>query len=266
MSDNGGSDRRRTFDEAATIYHDARPEYPEAIFDRLMGLVPSHPRVIEVGPGTGQATEPLLQRGATIRAIEIGPRLAEQLVHRLDGFVEPDKLEVIVGDFEDVEPDGWMADAVVSATAYHWISPAEQLARPRRWLTPTGRLAVIDTMQVESAVDGGYFEQSQPIYASYAQGTGGASQLPETVRPVIHDRMTNDPSCTDVTLDRYRWDQTYTSQAYRALLNTYSGTLAMPEPARTALVDDLVELVDDLGGTLTRPLVITLATCRFGKD
>lgn len=257
------ADRRRTFDEAASIYHDARPQYPAQIIDRLMDLLPPEPQVVEIGPGTGQATEPMLRRGATVRAIEIGPKLALQLARRLGDFVENEQLEVVVADFETAEPHHPAVDAVVCATAFHWISPTEQLIRPRRWLTPKGRLAIIDTMQVASPNDGGYFAAAQSIYERYEQATGGPSYDPRTVTPVIHERMSGDRSCIEVTLDRCRWDQTYDAPAYRALLNTYSGTLAMAEPARTAMVDELVRLVDDMGGTVTRPLVITLATCRF---
>lgn len=263
MSDDLGPDRRRSFDAAASTYHQARPRYPAVVFDRLMELLPPLPQILEVGPGTGHATEPMLRRGANVRSVEIGPRLAVELAERLSHYVLTQQLEVIVADYEDLEPEGRIADAVVCATAYHWISPGEQLARPPRWLAPAGRLAVIDTMQVDSSVDGGYFAAAQPIYEHYGQASGGPSNEPDTVEPPIHRRMMIEASCTDVTLDRCRWDQTYDASSYRALLNTYSGTLAMAEPIRTEMVDELVQLVDEMGGEIIRPLVITLATCRF---
>jgi len=265
MSDDHGPDRRRTFDEAAKSYDAARPRYPEYIFDRLTELLPPEPQIIEIGPGTGQATEPMLRRGAKVRAIEIGPKLAVELAQRLGDFLATEQLEIVIADYEGLEPDGRIADAVLCATAYHWISPGEQLTRPRRWLVPTGRLAIIDTMQVASPVDGGYFNAVQPIYQRFGQATGAPGHEPETVRPGIHRRMVSDEACIDVTLDRCRWDQTYSASSYRALLNTYSGTLAMAEPMRTEMVDELVHVVDEMGGEVTRPLVITLATCRFAE-
>lgn len=265
MADERPTDLRLTFDQTAATYHEARPHYPEALFDRLMELLRPAPAVIEVGPGTGQATEPLLQRGATVCAIEIGAQLAAALGQRLARFVG-NQLDIVVSDFEQHDPVAASVDAVVCATAYHWISPAEQLARPRRWLRSDGRLAIIDTMQVESPVDGGYFDAAQSIYADHGQSTGSILATPDSVIPFMYRRMTDDAACVDVTLDRYRWDQTYTADGYRALLNTYSGTIALPEPDRTAMVDALIELVHDMGGEVTRPLVITLATCRFGHE
>jgi 16S rRNA A1518/A1519 N6-dimethyltransferase RsmA/KsgA/DIM1 with predicted DNA glycosylase/AP lyase activity len=37
--------------------------------------LPSAPEVLEVGPGTGQATRDLLARGAVVHAVEIGRRV-----------------------------------------------------------------------------------------------------------------------------------------------------------------------------------------------
>jgi protein-L-isoaspartate O-methyltransferase len=70
--------RRSTFDEAAELYDRARPGYPAALFDDLVELAGIGPgsRVLEIGPGTGQATVPLAERGCRIVAVELGPQLA----------------------------------------------------------------------------------------------------------------------------------------------------------------------------------------------
>ena len=57
--------RRSSFDRAADIYHLIRPGYPAELFEELFALLPPKPRMLEVGPGTGQATRDLLARGAT---------------------------------------------------------------------------------------------------------------------------------------------------------------------------------------------------------
>ena len=256
-------DLRRTFDTAAAIYHEARPAYPPTLFDRLAELVPPSPHVLEIGPGTGQATGPILEGGATIRAVELGPNLAATLERRLASAVASGRLRVEVGDAELLAADPSSVDAVVGATAFHWIQPNLQLTLPRRWLRPDGRLAVIDTMQVASPVDGGYYEAAQPIYARFGHAEDSSAPGPDDVDPPILASMEATAECTDVTLDRFRWDQTYTPETYRQLLRTFSGPLSMPQPDRDDMIEALVALVCDRGGTLTRPLVMTLATCRF---
>src|SRR6185312_15536124 len=81
------------FDRVAADY-DARPGYPNWVFDVLAdtcGLAPGVD-VVEIGPGVGQATLPLVQRGARVVAVEPGPALAEQLRRR----VPADAVRVVV--------------------------------------------------------------------------------------------------------------------------------------------------------------------------
>jgi 16S rRNA (adenine1518-N6/adenine1519-N6)-dimethyltransferase len=53
-------------------------------------------RVLEIGPGRGALTKPLLERAAFVRAVEIDRRLAEHLASTCGGAA--DRLEVVVGD------------------------------------------------------------------------------------------------------------------------------------------------------------------------
>lgn len=73
------SDIRLSFNEAAEIYDAVRPSYPEAMYDGLFGVLPTKPSVVEVGPGTGQATWDLLARGAVVHAVEIASSMAARL-------------------------------------------------------------------------------------------------------------------------------------------------------------------------------------------
>jgi ubiquinone/menaquinone biosynthesis C-methylase UbiE len=66
---------RTTFDSVAGRYERARPEYPDALFDRLFresGLEPGD-HVLEVGCATGKATRPLAERGLRLTCVELGP-------------------------------------------------------------------------------------------------------------------------------------------------------------------------------------------------
>jgi hypothetical protein len=57
--------RRATFDQDAGPYDRARPGYPPALFDDLAELtgVGAGSRVLEIGPGTGRATQLRAARG-----------------------------------------------------------------------------------------------------------------------------------------------------------------------------------------------------------
>jgi SAM-dependent methyltransferase len=121
------ADPRRSFDVAADIYDEIRPTYPAALFDDLFDLLPPRPNILEVGPGTGQATRDLLRHGALVHAIEIGPGMAA----RLRANLPSDELRVTIGDFERVHVPERSMDAVFSATAYHWVTRRSWIVRRR---------------------------------------------------------------------------------------------------------------------------------------
>src|SRR5437588_4901876 len=90
----------RTFDRVADDY-EARPAYPARVFDVLVercGLRQGS-RVIEIGPGSGQATIPMLELGAHVTAVEPGGALARRLSERTAGH----SVDVVVSRFEEVD-------------------------------------------------------------------------------------------------------------------------------------------------------------------
>ncbi len=103
---------RGIFDEDAVLYDRARPGYPEELLDDLFELAGPNPsaRIIEIGPGTGQATVALAARGASVLPVALGASLAARLRRRTTGL----PVEVAVGAFEEV-PLSERFDAVVAS-------------------------------------------------------------------------------------------------------------------------------------------------------
>ena len=251
-------DVRLSFNQAAETYDEVRPSYPARLFDALFRMLPPRPEIVEVGPGTGQATKDLLARGAALRAVEIGPAMAAKLRSNLP----TERLQVIVADFEEWDPPEASADAIFSATAYHWVSPAAQTDRPARILRPGGVLAVVDLIQVESPADRGFFAAAQPIYERYGEPhTGPPAPARDRVDPPIRSMLKADRRFERVQVLRYDWDQTYSARAYRKLMVSYSGTQMMNQSARVGLLEDMESFIEqEFDGQITRPLVVTLTT------
>ena len=261
MSTPSPTEPRRSFDGAAEIYHGIRPSYPPPMFDELFRLLPTQPEILEVGPGTGQATRDLLSRGANVYAVEIGPAMAAKLREVLPSPA----LTVRVGDFEEVDVAEHGFDAVFSATAYHWISPEAQVDRPASVLKPGGRVAIVDFNQVSSPEDKGFFAAAQPIYQQYGEGhTGPPAPERNAVDPPIHLVLRGDRRFSDVEVRAYDWDQTYSAADYRKLMLSYSGTQMMTPLARRGLLDDMENFIrQQFDNQVTRPIVVTLTTARL---
>ncbi len=254
----GAKDRRLTFNDIAQLYDDIRPSYPAPMFDELFRPLPPRPQVIEVGPGTGQATRDLLDRGAHVRAIEISPAMAGILRANLP----TEELDISVGDFDVLDIPAGSADMVFSATAYHWVSAKAQVDRPATLLRSGGTIAIAELIQVDAPEDEGFFAAVQPFYERYGEGhTGSPAPSRENVDTSMRRALAADQRFRDVQLRRYDWDQTYSAADFRTLMVTYSGTQMMDEVARNGLLGDIEAFAhDQFGGIVTRPLVVTLTT------
>lgn len=124
MSDlwQAASEASQRFGAQALDYDRYRPRYPEAVFDDIVRIadMSDGSEVIEIGAGTGIATEPLVRRGLSMTAIEPSPELAE-LAHAKLG----DRASLFVGRFEDYVAPGPVR-LVAAFNAWHWWIPTSQ--------------------------------------------------------------------------------------------------------------------------------------------
>ncbi len=90
--------------------------------------------MLEIGSGTGQATRPLLERGAArLVAIEPDPELAAFLLTVTDG-----RPEILHTTLEEAALPPATFDLAVAASSFHWIDAKAGLAVVRRALRPGG--------------------------------------------------------------------------------------------------------------------------------
>ncbi|QRW08039.1 rRNA (adenine-N6,N6)-dimethyltransferase [Ceratobasidium sp. AG-Ba] len=87
---------------------------------KLANLKPTD-KVLEVGPGTGNLTVRILEKAKHVTAIEMDPRMAAELIKRVQGTPEQHKLNIMIGDF--VKADLPYFDVCISNTPYQISSP-----------------------------------------------------------------------------------------------------------------------------------------------
>ena len=94
---------RATFDQDAEAYDRSRPVAPDDVFDEVMqrASLSAGSTVVEIGPGTGQATRHLAARGLHVVAVELGPHLAERARANLAAFPN---VSVVTASFESWDP------------------------------------------------------------------------------------------------------------------------------------------------------------------
>ncbi|PZF85271.1 class I SAM-dependent methyltransferase [Jiangella anatolica] len=252
---------RGIFDEDAALYARVRPEYPVAIFDdlgELAGLGPGT-RVVEIGPGTGQATLALAARGARVVAVELGANLAAVLQERTDGL----PVEVVEAAFERWAAPPASADLVTSFTAWHWLDPAVRAERVATLLRPGGALATVTTEHVAGGTED-FFADVQECYEHWDPATPPGLRLTpaDDIAP-FEDEIDESPLFGPPIRRRYRADVTYDTRGYLDLLSTYSGHRALTPDRRSGLFACIGGLIDDhYGGSVTKAYLYELRVAR----
>ena len=229
---------RATFDSAAHLYQQSRPDYPEELYHELVRLADlrSGDRLLEIGCATGKATVPLARRGFRITCVEIGAGLAAVARQNLAGFAG---VEVIEGAFESwpPAPEGGF-DLVFAATAWHWIDPAVRYQRAWEVLRPGGYLAVWGAAHVFP--DGGdpFFRDIQDVYDEIGEGVPPdwprPGELPDDTGDIVGSGLFE-----DVAVRHFDWEISYSAEEYIRLLDTFSGHIAMAAPKRDRLYREI---------------------------
>jgi SAM-dependent methyltransferase len=136
------------FSRHASVYRDARPLYPDALFDWLAREAPSRDLVWDAGCGNGQASVALAARFARVLATDPS---AQQIANaegkpNIDYRVEPG---------EQCSLDDASADLATVAQALHWFDFARYFAEAARVLEPGGLLATwaYSDCRIEPAID-----------------------------------------------------------------------------------------------------------------
>jgi SAM-dependent methyltransferase len=235
---------RGTFDEAPELYDRIRPGYPEGVFDDIAGMAGLEPgsRVLELGCGTGQATIPLARRGFEVVAVELGAALAATARRNLASFPAVD---VVNADFETWPLPPAPFEAVVDATAFHWLDPAVRVGKAADALRAGGALAVIATHHVAGGTEQ-FFAEVQRCYERWMPGTPKGLRLPAAAGVPHRDAAELKASgrFVRVATRRYERDLAYTSREYLDLLRSDSNHRALAPEARDGLLACIGDLID----------------------
>jgi SAM-dependent methyltransferase len=229
---------RRTFDSAADLYDSARPAYPDELFDDLVELagLEREARVLEIGCATGKATRPLLERGFSVVCVEIGAQLAERARRNLAAF----PVEIHVAPYETWEPEYDAFDLVYAATAWHWLDPAIRYRKAHRLLRAGGHLAFWSAGHAFPVGFDPFFTEIQEVYDAIGESYDEEwpppppEQLPDESHEIEGSGLFE-----DIRVRRYVWELQYTADEYIALLDTFSGHIAMEPPKRERLYREI---------------------------
>jgi SAM-dependent methyltransferase len=229
---------RAAFESAADRYDAARPAYPAELFDDLVALAGLEPgaRLLEIGCATGKATRPMLERGFSVVAVELGAGLAERARRNLRGL----PAEVHVAPFETWSGRPGPFDLVFAATAWHWVDPGLRYRKAHRLLRPGGHLAFWSALHAFPAGFDPFFTEIQETYDAIGESHAGGWPPPRPDEvPDASAEIEASGLFEDVRVRRYLWERSYTADEYIALLETFSGHISMDAGGRERLFREI---------------------------
>jgi SAM-dependent methyltransferase len=221
------------FDEVAELYDRVRPGYPAPLVDDVIELsgIAAGGRVLEIGAGTGLATELFARRGFRILGLEPGAAMRERARARLAGFAN---VELAPSTFEDWRLEGDAFELVISAQAFHWVAPEVRFAKSAAALREDAALAVFGNVELDertplrAALDDAYARHAPALL-----GRSGAAWYSE--RETIEKSFADSACFGPVAFRSYPWSRAFTADEYVDLLRTHSNHRLLPAAQREVL-------------------------------
>lgn len=235
------------FDLDAKGYDDGRPDYPPEAWDLVLDHAELGPAstVVEIGPGTGQATARLLATGATVIAVEPGEALGGMLRDRFAGH----RVDVRISGWEDVDLPAHSADAVCAATSFHWVDPDIGIAAIQRVLKPGAPLCLWWNV---------YRDPSLPDVDPIDTLVRGSTELPNTRglngildELALPERLAG-AGFVDITAHTVRWTGRHDEAQLIALFRSFSDMRKRSADERDRVLGRLRDHVRASGGSVER--------------
>ena len=232
---------RKIFDTIPEQFDKFRPRYSPELFEFLIEYAKIGPdkSVLEIGPGTGQATDPILRTGCDYHAIELGEHLYAKMLEKYSCF---SNFHIVNDDFITHDFGNRRFDMVYSAATIQWIP--EEIAFPKTFelLKPGGILAMMLTKSDYKTPNEALYEKIQLLYDKYYR--------PEI--PYTHGGFKYDNASKYGYADFERHDfygrRVMSPDEYVSFCGTHCDHIVIPEPYKTAFFDALKSAVAENGG------------------
>ena len=196
--------------------------------------------MIEIGPGTGQATRSLAGAGASVIAVELGAQLASVLRENVCGTDRPGGAQRVRGLVTAVA--GRPRDVLHGLALGRQDHPGGSGARRPRARRPAGDRDDRSCPWRHGRV----LRAGQECYLRWDPATDPDELLQSPAElPEITDEIDTDPRFAPAVRRRYVRDISYTADDYLAVLQTYSGHRALIPERRSGLLSCLRALIED---------------------
>jgi len=254
-------DFRKIFDSIPDEFDKWRPRYCDELFTDLIDYsnLGSGKTALEVGPGTGQATEPILKTGCSYTAIELGENFVDYMKSKFGSY---DNFEILNADFETYNFGRNRFDLVYSAAAFQWIP--EKIGYPKAYdiLKSNGTFAMF-MMRPDIQPGGGYtdeplYSRIQEVYSRYFH-----PKTEYTCRLDYDAR--GEYGFVKPEYREYHKTREYNADEYVSLIGTHSDHLTLREPYKSKFYEGIRDAILQYGDKITLYDKIVLYLAKKGR-
>ncbi len=235
---------RKVFDTIPEQFDRYRPRYSPELFSDLIACAGIGPgkSVLELGPGTGQATDPILRTGCDYHAIELGEHLYEKMRSKYGGHPN---FHIVNDDFITHGFGEQRFDMIYSAATIQWIPEETAFTKTFSLLKPGGTLAMMLTRSDYRTPNEALYDRIQRIYTELFK--------PDIPYSFGGFRYENAPAYgyADFRKLEFHGVRRMNADEYAAFCGTHCDHIVIPEPYKHRFFDALKEAVQEAGNEIT---------------
>ena len=234
---------RGVFDVIPEEFDKYRPHYSPELFVDLIryAKIGEGKSVLELGPGTGQATDPILDTRCDYHCIELGKNLAAKMS---DKYGNRENFHIVNDDFITHDFGEQKFDMIYSARTIQWIPEDIAFTKTFDLLKPGGILAMIHIYSDYKTPNPRLFDNIQKVYAEHYRPVAEYKH-----RNFQHQNAVN-YGYIDFEKREYYGRRRLDADQYISLVGTHSDHITIPEPHRTPFFTGLRQAVIDAGNVI----------------
>ncbi len=244
------------FDKAAEYYDKFRPGYPDEIIEAMVRHtnLNKDSKTLEIGAGSGKATEYLKDYGFSIRCIEPGENLVKNGKVK---FSDYPNVSFECKRFEELEQNDEKYDLIFSAQAFHWLPQPIGYEKCAEMLHKNGYLAPFWNMYItyDNAADNELLKISKKYggFADFVSEEQSKIRIHSIVKAIEDSGLFEAP-----TVYKHIWIQEYTAEEYYGFMLTGNRFLQLPEEVKQNAHAEIVEHASKFDGKIIRPYLCVL--------
>ncbi len=229
---------RKVFDTIPEEFDRYRPKYSQELFDNLIAYAKIGPgkKVLELGPGTGQATDPVLDTGCEYHAIELGEHLCAKMKEK---YGERANFSIVNDDFITHDFGSQQFDMIYSAATIQWIPEAVAFSKTFSLLKEGGTLAMLATSGDYRSTNEALYQEIQKVYDSYFKPEKFYKDMKE---PFDYKHAT-DYGYEDFERRDFYGERSFSADEYVAFCGTHCDHIVIPEPYKSQFFTGLKNAV-----------------------